>query len=234
MTQQTTQAMQKSVVRKGGTKPIFQEVGVCPICRYELALYDSDYMTDEGTLFCQRCGYDHKREFLRDVEKSKQVYDKLRQLLKEREYDKAIKLADIQAVKSVKVKGTRTNKHLSRDELIAEVRNLCNRIKKCNFQYYLKTHSDGFAQYGEKESIGFGSYGIYDGKEHEILGAFTKTFGEKQFKDYVKASKNIDSFFYTKKIGGKWNFFEGFTGRHKEIGSQEYICEIRKELNSSG
>jgi len=182
----------------------------CPKCKYKYAMSDSYYKSNELYISCERCGFYYGRTAKTDIPKGKRMYKRLKELLKNKDYEKAWKVAGIRIRGFSKENGNYTEKDLTQKERIERIKERIKDIKTHKFDYFYAKDKKGRIKYKEVEEQGKGSYRImFKGggssghyKNNKFIGEITTAFKKGEIKN--GNNEKPTSATYTFKKKGEW------------------------------
>lgn len=194
----------------------------CRNCGYKDAQVDYYYKSDEEYIFCEKCGYSYSRTAKTDKAKGKRIHKQLKECLKDKDYDKGMKIAK--------------NEYMLNDnsdtEKIRAIKDKIQDIENYNFELYFKKDRDGIIQYEEKETIPLGAYRIMfrggGGVGNYVNKEFIKDIEKRYKKGEIENNRGekATEIKYTFSKGNVWFEKDVISGKVKQLDKREVQKKI--------
>jgi len=192
----------------------------CPKCKFPYAWCDYYYKSGEQYIFCDRCGFSHSVELIRDPKYGNQIKLQAEQLIKEGKIEEALKITGNTGwTRSVPL-GDGKSKDVPIAEWTDEEK--IKTIQDTRFNRFCKKDKDGNFVWDVKRNGGFGSYHQLSERGGGVGGHFITKWGAKktikEMKKFLKRHKKFKGVMTaTKKINGKWYMIDLKTDKRYEI-----------------
>jgi len=193
---------------------------VCPKCNFEYAWSDYYYKSGEGYMFCNRCGFSHSAEIVRDPVYGKKIKAQAEELIKQGNLNEALKITgnmgwtrsvpnpDGEPIDIPIIKWTDEEK--------------INRIMDTSFNRFFKKDEKGNTVWEVKKSGGYGAFSELSSRGGGTCGHFENKWSARKYrkrvKQYLKKNKKFKGrITSTTKINGIWYMIDLKTQKRYEI-----------------
>ena len=163
----------------------------CLSCEYEHATSNANLRNGEGTVFCDRCGYHYSLTRRYNVERTKDVFNQVKEFMQAHRLSDAVLLLTI------------TTEGLAPEMQSKLVEDWCRRAIESDFKIYYLFDEQGEPLFDEQEEKNLGSF------RYRAKGCVSTECGgyldEQALIDRFRESIAVCvEFSYTKKIDEKW------------------------------